>query len=461
MSGPAAPAANPPDPGTATSSGTRWRYAVMNLGLVIPAQVSSFFFLYYVDHLKVDPVKFAALMTAFAVYNAVDNPVVGYLSDRTRSRWGRRIPYLLFATLPTMLFLALLFNAPFDAVQNPAGVLLYFGVLWLLWETTFTMVGTGYLSLLPEMFRSFAERTDVSVRMNAVQVIGLLIGLALPPLLAATIGWGPMGILFALIGAAAIYGGVGALSERVASVRAAPLPLLDALKSTFTNRSFLTIVAAQTMRFVATGTLATGMGFFVRYSLGAEGGLLTTLLLATAFVTAGAMLWPWRHFVAQKYGARTTLLLAFTVSGLAVLPLAFIGSVPAAFLTTALFGVGLAGMILMGDVVLADVIDEDELRTGQRREGSYYGLSGLITTLSTGVVAAVFGWTALRYGYDPKLEVQPDSVAQGFRVFMTVPPLIGSALAVAFLWFYPLHGERLREIRRQLAARHQAGPPTA
>jgi len=117
----------------ASTSGTRWRYAAMNLGLVIPAQVSSFFFLYYVDHLKVDPVRFAVLMSAFAVYNAFDNPVIGYLSDRTRTRWGRRIPYLLFATLPTMLFLALLFNAPLfngplGGVQNPDSLLLYFGV---------------------------------------------------------------------------------------------------------------------------------------------------------------------------------------------------------------------------------------------------------------------------------------------------------------------------------------------
>lgn len=444
------------DTDAVSTSATRWRYATMNLGLVIPAQVSSFFFLYYVDHLKVDPVRFAVLMSAFAVYNAFDNPVIGYLSDRTRTRWGRRIPYLLFATLPSMVLLALLFNAPSGGVQNPDSLLLYFGVLWVLWETTGTMVGTGYLALLPEMFRSFAERTDVSVRMNAVQVAGLLIGLALPPLLAAKIGWGPVGILFAAIGAAAIYSGVGALSERAASQRAAPLPLLGALRSTFTNRSFLTIVAAQTMRFVSTGTLATGMGFFVKYSLGEKSGLLTTLLLAAAFVTAGALLWPWRQWVAQRYGARTTLLLAFTVSGLAVLPMIFIQSVPAAFLTTVLFGVGLSGMILMGDVVLADVIDEDELRTGQRREGAYYGLSGLITTLSTGITAAVFGWVAFRYGYDPKLDVQPGTVAQGFRVFMTVPPLIGSALAFVFLWFYPLHGERLRQVRLQLAARRGA-----
>ena len=92
----------PMTPEPVTPASTRWRYALMNLGLVIPAQVSSFFFLYYVDHLKVDPVKFAALMSAFAFYNAIDNPLIGYMSDRTRTRWGRRIPYLLFAALPAI-----------------------------------------------------------------------------------------------------------------------------------------------------------------------------------------------------------------------------------------------------------------------------------------------------------------------------------------------------------------------
>ena len=447
----------PVTPEPVTPASTRWRYALMNLGLVIPAQVSSFFFLYYVDHLKVDPVKFAALMSAFAFYNAIDNPLIGYMSDRTRTRWGRRIPYLLFAALPSLVCLALLFNAPFDALHDQTALLWYFGVLWVLWETTGTMTGSGYLSLLPEMFRTYPERTDVAVKMNVVQVVGLLIGLALPPLLAAKIGWGAMALLFALIAAAAIYGGVGALFEQPRPAAPA-LPLWSALRSTFTNRSFLTVVTAQTMRFVATGALAAGMGFFVKYSLGLEGGLNTTLLLAAAFVTAGACLWPWRQFVAQRYGARTTLLLAFLISGLAVVPLLFVQTFTAALAVTVLFGVGLSGMILMGDVIMGDVIDEDELRTGQRREGSYYGLAGLITTLSGAVVAAAFGWVSQRYGYDPKLAVQPASVAEGFRLFMTVPALLGCALAVALLLLYPLHGSRLRQIQAALAERRVSPP---
>ena len=436
-------------PAAAVSPGpVRWRYAVMNLGMVIPAQVSSFFFLYYVDHKKADPVVFAALMSALAFYNAFDNPVIGYLSDRTRSRWGRRKPYLLFATAPTMLALALLFTAPGDGVGGQTRLLVWFVVCWLIWETTGTMMGSGYLSLLPEMFPTYAERTDVAVKMNIVQVVGLLIGLALPPVLAAALGWGVMAVIFALIGAVAVYSGVGRLVERAPLTE--PMALFPALRATFTNRSFLSVVVAQTMRFVATGTLAAGMGFYVKYSLGLDSGLTTTILLATAFVTAGVFLWPWRRYVAHRLGARGTLLLAFAICGLAVLPLFVVHSFAGALATTVLFGIGLAGLILMGDVIMGDVIDEDELRTGRRREGSYYGLAGLITTLSGAIVSAVFGWVAHRYGYDPKLEVQSATVADGFRFFMTVPPLVASALAFVVMLAYPLHGERLARVRAGL-----------
>ncbi|WP_309572492.1 MFS transporter [Deinococcus sp.] len=435
------------------SSGTTWRYAVMNFGLTIPAQASSFLLLYYVDGLKLSPTLAATVMTLFAVYNAIDNPVIGFLSDRTRSRFGRRIPFIRFGALPTLLGFALMFNAPFNGATQPWALVAYFAVTWWLWETAGTAVGTGYLALLPEMFRTYPERTGVAWRMNVVQVVGLLIGLALPPLLAARFGWGATAIAFSVISGVAMFSGLGALSERPQLQQAPALPLLPALRATFGNRSFLTVVLAQTMRFVTTGTLAAGMGFYVKYTLGVPGGAATTLLLATAFVVAGVSLWPWRALVAGRLGARVTLMLAFAVTALSVSLLAVVHTVAGMWPVTACFGVGLGGMILMGDVIMADVIDEDEVNTGQRREGMYYGLSGLITTLSGALVSLTFGWVARRYGYDPTLATQPDSVAEGFRVFMTVPPIAGAALALLLLSFYPLHGERLATVRRTLAAR--------
>jgi Na+/melibiose symporter-like transporter len=216
-------------------------------------------------------------MTGYAVYNALNNPVMGYLSDRTRTRWGRRIPFILFGSIPYALFFALLFFAPFNGADQPLALLAWFIVGLFLFETLATVVQTAYYALLPEMFFDYTDRTSVSVRMNIFMTIGLIIGAALPI-----------------------------------------------------------------------------------------------------------------------------------------------------------------------------VIDEDEIKTGQRREGMYFGMSGLIITLAYALSSVVFGWIASAYGYNPILTQQPESTALGFRIFISIPPAVGSLLAILSLLLYPLHGDRLREVKRLL-----------
>ncbi len=433
-----------------------WRYSAMNLGMTISAQLSAFFTLYYVDRLKVSPQVWAGLLAGLAIYNAFDNPLIGHLSDRTRSRWGRRVVFLLFGAAPSFLGLTMLFWSPFNGLTHQSATLAWFVVWWLIWETFGTAMGTGYLGLLPEMFTSFGARARVAVRMNGFQVVGLLLGLAAPPALAQAIGWGPAVTLFSAIALIAVYQGVPALSENVPSP---PAPsLCSSVRHTFGNRSFLAVALAQTMRFVCTGALTMGMGLYVKYSLGGDDGV-TSLLLAMAFIVAGLALWPWRRFVADQWGARTTLVAAYAVVGLGAGLLYLTPPGPLVYAVTALVGVGLSGMILMGDVIMADVIDEDEARTGERRAGAYFGLSGLITTLSGTVTALAFGWVATVYGYDPKLPTQPASVATGFRVFMSAVPAAAALVAIAMLLAYPLHGTKLAHVRAQLEERRTAGAP--
>ncbi|MFC6749872.1 MFS transporter [Deinococcus aquaticus] len=152
-----------------------------------------------------------------------------------------------------------------------------------------------------------------------------------------------------------------------------------------------------------------------------------------------------------RLGARGTLMLAFALGATALIPLALVNTLAGALVSTVLFGVALSGMILMGDVILGDVIDEDELHTGERREGLYYGMSGFITTLSAALTAQAFGAVTRASGYDPTLTTQPDAVAGGFRFFMTVPPIVGALIAVALLARYPLHGDRLNAVRTALS----------
>lgn len=434
-----------------TTNKQRWLYSIANLGNTIPYQAVGAVILFFYTDVKNLPATWAAtVMTIYAIYNALNNPILGYLSDRTRTRWGRRIPYMLFGTVPYVLAFALLFFVPFDGLDQPVPLLLYFIIGLFIWEGLGTAVSTGYYSLMPEMFRDYKERTDVAVRMNIVQTVGLLIGAALPTYLAATFGWPLMGVIFAVVAAVAMYVGLPGMVEHPDVMEKAYIPVIPALKATLVNRSFVTVVIAQTMRFFATNTLASGMVFYMKYSLGADPGM-TSVVLATAFIAAGIALWPWRQLVANRLEPRATLMLAYLLTGVSVLPLGFVTSTTGAILGAALVGVALAGLILMGDVIVADVVDEDQVKTGQVRAGMFFGMSHFLTTLSSALVAIVFGLLLPAYGYDTALEVQPETVNTGFRIFMTIPPLIGSLLAVLALWFYPLHGKRLKEVKERLA----------
>jgi GPH family glycoside/pentoside/hexuronide:cation symporter len=430
-----------------TTNRQRWLYSLANLATVIPYQAIPFAQFYYTD-IKHLPVAWVSnLLFIFAFYNAANNPVIGYLSDRTRSRWGRRIPYILFGTAPMAVFFTLIWVAPFDGLTQPGLLITWFAATLVFWELCGTAIGTSYFALLPEMFTTYEERTDIAVRMNIVQTVGLLIGVALPPILYSRIGWVPMGLSFALVCAAAMYAGIPGMFERPEYAAKPGLDLMPALKATFINRSFVTIVIAYTLRYFAISTLATGVPFYIKYTLKVDDALASAIL-GSAFVTAGLLLWPWRRLIAQQFEARTTLMLAFLIMAGGAALLFFVSTIGGAVAAAMLFGVGLSGMILMTDVILADIADEDEMYTGLRREGMYFGMNGFITSLSFALVALVFRWLPPAYGYDSTLTVQPDTVATGFRLYMSLAPAAACLLAILALTFYPLHGQRLRAVKQ-------------
>jgi len=433
-----------------TNNLQQWVYSLGNLGCSIPYQaVGAVLLFFYVDVQKLSPVWAAMVMTGYAIYNAINNPVMGYLSDRTKTKWGRRIPYILFGTIPYAVFFALLFLVPFDGQKNPISLLIWFMVGLFLFETAATLVQTAYYSLLPEMYAEYQTRTSVAVRMNIFMTVGLIIGAALPITIASMLGWPMMGIILGVISAVALLVATKGMFERSSTVEGPEIKLGQAIKATLFNRSFVTIVIAQTMRHFATAVASSGLAFYTKYSLGVDPAS-SSIILGTIFIVAALALYPWKRFLANRYEPRTTLLIAYVLMGISTIPLFFAQSMVAAIGTAILLGIALAGLLLMGDVTLSDVIDEDETRTGQRREGMYFGMSGLIITLAYALSSIVFGWISKSYGYDPILAHQPESVALGFRVFMSIPPAVGSVFAIITLLFYPLHGERLQEVKTRL-----------
>jgi len=433
-----------------TSTKTRIMYSLMSLGVATPAEAVAGIIAFYIVDVKNLPTEwFATFWFFYTIYNAINNPLLGFMSDRTRSRWGRRIPYVLFGGLPYAAAFALLFTAPFDGKDDPLGLLIYFGAAIVIWETCYTAFATGYYGLLPEMFGDYRERTDVAAKMNIFQTVALVLGAAMPPLLADILGWSGMATVLAVISVIAIYTGYPALFERADLKTDTSFPFMQALRYTFANRSYLTAAGAQMMRFVATGTLQTGILFYLKYSLKVDESL-GTVILGIAFLVAMISLYPWRNWVANKLDSRRTLMLANAIMILGIVPMGFSPSINFTYAAAVILGVGLGGLVLIGDIIMAEVVDEDEVKTGHQRAGMYFGMSGFLITLSGLIVSSVFGLVMPAFGYNTLLDVQPPSVDLGFRIFLTVPTSIGFLLAIFLLWLYPLHGKRLAEIKETL-----------
>ena len=438
-----------------TSTKTRIMYSLTSLGVATPVETISAFALYYIVDIKNLPATwFATFWLFYTTYNALNNPALGYASDRTRSRWGRRRPYILFGGLPYALTFALVFSAPFDGKDDPVALLIYFGIFIVIWEGLYTGLATGYYGLLPEMFGTYQERTDVAAKMNIFQVIALVLASVLPPLLWNSIGWAGMAIGLAVASIIPIYTGFPHLFEREDLKTDTSYPFLQSLKFTFLNRSYLTATGAQAMRFLATGILQMGMTFYLKYSLQVSDEMFS-VIFGIAFLVAMLSLYPWRNWVANKFDSRRTLMLANAVMIVGVIILGISPSLPFTLAAAIVIGIGLGGLVLIGDVIITEVIDEDEVKTGHQRAGMYFGMSGFIITLSGLLVSSIFGILMPAFGYDTLLDVQPASVGLGFRIFMTVPTSIGFLLAIFLLWLYPLHGRYLAEIKETLRKKRE------
>jgi GPH family glycoside/pentoside/hexuronide:cation symporter len=274
-------------------------------------------------------------------------------------------------------------------------------------------------------------------------------------MLANIMGWSNMAMLFAGISVIAIYAGYPAMFERKELHTDTSFPFMDAVKSTFLNRSYLTAAGAQTMRFFATGSLQTGILFYLKYSLKVDESL-ATVVLGMAFFIAMLSLYPWRNWVANKLDSRRTLMLANAIMILGIVPMGFSPNIYFTYAAAVVLGIGLGGLVLIGDVIMTEVVDEDEVKTGHQRAGMYFGMSGFLITLSGLLVSSVFGFLMPAFGYDTLLETQPASVNMGFRIFLTVPTSIGFLLAIFLLWLYPLHGKYLAEIKQTLEKKRES-----
>jgi len=429
-------------------------YSVGSLGTALSMQCfNTFAPIFYIDTLKLAPALFGIAMTVYAIWNAINDPLAGQISDRTRTRWGRRIPYIMFLTVPLVLCFILVWVPPFRVDVGQMTLLFaFFLLVILLFDTLWTFVVLNWTALFPEMYPDLKQRAEVSGWRQVFSVIGLLLGVAAPPLLYSSIGWGWTAVIFGIITGSSLLISLTGSREKKEFSQEPALSLKQALAATFKNRTFLLFLVINLFIQLVFEMLTASIPFYAKYVL-RVGDVETSALLGTAFVVAVPMLYVWTK-ATQKYGARTTLLLGLVVFAVGLLPFLVASNFVSGLLSMAAAGAGLAAMMMLTDLLIADVVDEDELTTGRRREGMYFGMNGFVIRLGIALKAILLSTTLQLSGYNAYLSEQPATALFGMRLLVTLVPIMALAVSFVVAWVYPLHGARLAEVRERVAKLH-------
>ncbi|MFJ4175396.1 MFS transporter [Microbacterium sp. NPDC089696] len=398
---------------------------------------SAFVVYFYVTHLGVAPGWVAAAMIAHGVLNAVLNPVAGALSDRIRTPWGRRIPWIGIGIVPLVVAFALVWMPP---ALPTAGLIVWFLVVVAVYDIAFVVVVLNISALFPEIFRTTEERARGNVPRQIFAILGMVLGTAGAPALYGWIGWSGMAIALAAVCLVMLvwsFAG-GMIERRVPEASSEAMRWGDQLRYTFANRAFVPYVLGSLFVQTSIAVILAAIPFYVRYSLGAAEGE-GSLLLGAIFVTAIPSIVLWSAVV-RRTSPRTALLWSVSVFGVAVLGYLLPTSVLAAALVGVAVGVGVGGLLQLLEVVLAQIIDEDAARTGHRREGAYFGINGFVVRGSVVLQAVVAAAVLTASGFDAGLgdAAQPDTVDGGIRIMVAVVPLVFTALAWLCFWLYPI-----------------------
>jgi GPH family glycoside/pentoside/hexuronide:cation symporter len=426
-------------------------FALAIIGIPVYVYIPKF----YTDVVGV-PVAIAGLIVGLVrVTDAFTDPLMGVLSDRTRSRMGRRRPYLVWGVLPLAVALWALFCPPAGLTSGAsiAWLATWLFLLFLAW----TVVAIPYESLGAELSERYDERTVLLGTRDGFLIAGTLTAAIVPAVIGAVLGDGSEGaerarffwlsVLYVplLIGSA--WTCAALVPERVATPASATDLRADA-RAMLKNRAFLVLLVSYTIGAFGSNLPATLILYYVEQVLGSGRAELFLLLY---FVTGVVFLPAWIA-LARRWSKRNAWLVAMALNIGAFAGVYFLGRGDEwgyGILVT-LSGVGFGATLALPSSMQADTIDYHELLTGSRREGCYIGVWSVFRKLAAALGVGVALFLLGRSGYEPGAE-QPEEVIRMLRMLYAVVPCACNAVALLVALFYPIDRTVHAQIQQAIA----------
>jgi len=375
---------------------------------------------YYIDELGLAIAMAAIINVIYGIWDAVNDPIVGFLSDNTRTRWGRRRPWLLTGLPFYVGILVLVYAVPRPFLKGNA-LFWYALVIFFLFEAAYTVMTVNYAALFPELFQDFRERARASSTYQGFSMLGELAGFSIPPFIYAKYGFVPMAISFAGVAGIALFLAIIRNNEDPTALKAPPLELNDAFGQVLKDRPFMLFTFALTFLTFTTGLYTLATPFWVKYTLAAS-PQVTSLIFATVFIIAILSVSIWGRCV-RILGIKRSWLLSIVVMAASAIILGLASNLALGVIGAAVAGVGLGGIKVCREMIMANFVDRNLKRTGHRREGMYYSLLRVIGKLSKILESLALVLLVLLFGYVSGQNPGPQP-ENAFRFLISVFPLV-------------------------------------
>jgi len=432
-------------------------FALAVVGIPVYVYIPKF----YTDVVGIDIAVLGYIMLSVRLFDAVTDPAIGYISDRTRTRYGRRRPYLALGSILLAGAMIMLFNPPaITSTLNTVWFGLSIYLLFLFW----TAVVVPFESLGPEITYDYNERTSLFGLRDGFLIAGTLAAASSP----ALIGWlftlsadasGERAKFFwiAVVYAPLLIGTswwcVYSIRERQLADHKQPLNLWHGLAQVGRNRPFVILLIAYTVSAVGNNLPATLILYYVEYVLESQ---MADFFLMLYFLTGIAFLPGW-IFISRRTGKKAAWLASMVINTGAFAGVFFLGPGDAAVYGVLVFisGIGFGATLAIPSAIQADVIDYDELLTGERREGQYIGLWSIAkkfaAAVGIGTGLSILGLV----GYTPNVQ-QSAEVQMTLRILYALVPSLCNLVAIVIACAYPI-SNRIHVDIREAIARRQAG----
>ncbi len=439
---------------------TKIIYGSGDLGFSLTSTIIGAYFLFFLtDVVGIRPAMAGIAILVGRTWDYVNDPLIGHLSDRTRSRWGRRRPFLLFGALPFALaFMLMWYRPPFE---NQIALAAYYAIAYVIYDAAATFVQMPYFALTPELSNDYDERTSLTSYRMFFSLVGSLLALTIPLMIVGT--FTPQSAARVLL-MAIIFGSASALplwlvffktrEKQIYAVQQKP-QLVSSLKAAFKNRPFVFGTVIYLLTWICVDLLQTTLLFFIKYVLNLEA--MSEFIMASIFVTAILALPLW-EFASRKMNKR--LAYAFGIGFWAVVQLLLISvgaaiPLPAIIFLCVMAGIGVSAAHVLPWSIIPDAIEWDEYQTGERHEGMFYSITMLMQKIASSLAIPLVGIMLEITNYQANATSQPPSALLGIRLLVGPIPAVLLIIGIIFALKYPLDRIQFTSIVRELQERRE------